>query len=205
MNFPDDDPVLSQPERDICERAANEGIPIQAIGRILRVPYEAVSHTLKFAIGQGRVTDMPRADWPPNARWEQRMRSQPPVAPQDLEFACCKFFRLTPLEVGFIAALLRRAFADKINLHGVIETQRAKRSTRPDAESTDPKMVDVMICKLRKKLEDKGFPGAIKTIWGKGYFIEPDIKRAILKAIGLETDHAVEPGDQRAGVAAASA
>lgn len=203
----DYDPALSPEQTHIIARAANEGIPLQAIGRILRVPFESVTHAAKIALAAGTIIGMPRADWPAAEHWDQR--SPAPFVgkrdnTQELEFSCRQFFRLTALETGFIVSLLRRTFADKEKLHGVIEDQRLKRQSRPDAETTDPKMVDVMICKLRKKLDDKGFKGAIQTMWGRGYFIEPDTKRAIYAAIGLEQGQ-VEPGAERANVAAASA
>jgi two-component system cell cycle response regulator CtrA len=31
------------------------------------------------------------------------------------------------------------------------------------------KIVDVFVCKLRSKLKAGNFPGAIETLWGKGY------------------------------------
>ena len=69
--------------------------------------------------------------------------------------------------------LLKREEADKETLHFVIETQRALRRTRPDSvETTDPKMVDVVICKLRKKLRPLGIN--IQTLWGHGYYIDSD-------------------------------
>ena len=36
------------------------------------------------------------------------------------------------------------------------------------------KIVDVFVCKVRKKLKDLGFPGAIETHWGKGYSMSQD-------------------------------
>ncbi len=34
--------------------------------------------------------------------------------------------------------------------------------------------IDGRISKLRKKLDDRGTPGRIKTVWGKGYLLVPD-------------------------------
>ena len=71
-------------------------------------------------------------------------------------------------------------------LHGIIEQQRMQRQSRPNKlELTDPKMVDVMICKLRKKLRDHDarFNGAVQTVWGGGYFIDSKTKATLLSLL----------------------
>ena len=84
--------------------------------------------------------------------------------------------------------LLKREEADKETLHFVIETQRALRRTRPDSvESTDVKMVDVVICKLRKKL--KLVNAKIDTLWGHGYYLDEksrDTIEALLLAVKID-------------------
>ena len=167
-------------------RAANEGIPVAAIARIVQKPYDAVVETLHQAVQHGQIGEMPKADWPPAVKWSDRLPSVPRSAnSDDVEFQCRKVFRLTALEAGFMMALLRLGCADKEKLHNIIEQQRATRSHQPDTmELTDPKMVDVMICKLRKKLRDNGFPECIQTSWGKGYYIEPIEKEKIFAKIG---------------------
>lgn len=48
---------------------------------------------------------------------------------------------------------------------------------RPN-DAPEPKIVDVLVCKIRKKFAQTNLGVAIKTIWGFGYAIEPeDIKR----------------------------
>ncbi|MBR0668725.1 helix-turn-helix domain-containing protein, partial [Roseomonas hellenica] len=32
-------------------------------------------------------------------------------------------------------------------------------------------IIDVFICKLRRKLAEAGFSGAIATVWGRGYVL----------------------------------
>jgi DNA-binding winged helix-turn-helix (wHTH) protein len=72
--------------------------------------------------------------------------------------------------------LLKRDEADKDTLHYVIETQRALRRSRlNNSETTDPKMVDVVICKLRKKLKPLGIN--IKTLWGRGYYLNEESRK----------------------------
>jgi DNA-binding response OmpR family regulator len=38
---------------------------------------------------------------------------------------------------------------------------------KPDGDWPDPKIIDVFICKMRRKLE--GTPHDVRTIWGRGY------------------------------------
>lgn len=40
------------------------------------------------------------------------------------------------------------------------------------ADDTGPEIVRVRVSQARKALEAMGFPGAIKNVWGAGYFIE---------------------------------
>jgi len=39
-------------------------------------------------------------------------------------------------------------------------------------DESEPKIIDVFICKLRRKIADAGASGVvIDTIWGQGYFL----------------------------------
>jgi hypothetical protein len=184
----------------IAARAAIEGIPVAAIGRILAHPFEVVVNTLKYQLSVGNIVEIPRADWPPTAKLSDRV---PTVARRrsdaDVDFACRKILKLTSLEAAFLTTLLKVERADKSTLHQVIEAQRFKRQAQPDArEITDPKMVDVMICKLRKKLVDKGFGNVIVTIWGGGYYVEPDRKAALLAHLFPDGDgHGPSPREEQ--------
>lgn len=170
----------------VVVRAANEGVPVAAIGRIIQQPFEIASDMLKSALSTGQIGSMPKSDWPPTAKRDDRLPSVPRSANStDIEFACRKVFKLTPLEAGFMMLLLKYEHADKARLHNVIEQLRNARSVRPDKnEITDPKMVDVMICKLRKKLRtvDEGI--VISTVWAKGYYLDPEIKVRVYTLLG---------------------
>jgi hypothetical protein len=170
----------------IITRAANEGIPTAAIARIVQRDFDAVCETLTSALASGNIGSMPRADWPPAAKWSERLPTVPRSAnSEDVEFQCRKAFKLTNLEAGFMMVLLRCECADKERLHNVIEQQRLSRANQPDKmELTDPKMVDVMICKLRKKLKMVDPSFLVSTSWGKGYYIEPAVKQKIFALIG---------------------
>lgn len=51
----------------------------------------------------------------------------------------------------------------------------------------DPKILDVFVCKLRKKLAPRGIQ--ILTVWGKGWYMPADMKAAV-RALGGDVDAA---------------
>ena len=178
-------------------RFANEGVPVAVIARGLDAPSEEIRAQIQAAIDCGVVTEMPRADWPPTARRSDRLPSQlAHEQEKDLLIACRKAYAVTGLQAHFLMVLLKREEADKTTLHGVIESQRAIRRNQPDnPDATDEKMVDVVICNLRKKLRPFWPPGheVIKTLWGHGYFVDKvdrDLMLDKLRAM-LHTDSIV--------------
>lgn len=169
----------------IAINAANEGIPVAAIARVITVPLDDVYQMLRDAKESGAIIDLPKADWPPGSRISDRTPALP--ADADLHFLCHKTFRLTALEAGFVVVLMKHSHSTKTRLHGVIEQMRLTRSSQPDTmESTDPKMVDVIICKLRKKLKKVDPAIEITTIWGGGYHIEAHVKALIMTKLSGE-------------------
>lgn len=163
---------LERPYDLIAARFAYEGVPVSAIARGLGKSSTDVRECLEYHISIGTITGMPVADWPPTARRADRLPAFMQKESEEIQMlACQRVLKLTPLEAGFILVLLRRDEADKDTLHYVIETQRQlRRADNPEA--TDKKMVDVIICKLRRKLSK--FNISIKTIWGRGYFIDEE-------------------------------
>lgn len=167
-------------------RAADEGIPVAAIARILAAPYQDVCDALKRAIERGQLTELPKADWPPGSKRHARvpMNAQH-LSDDDIRFLGRQQFKCSPVEAEFFLTLMRNERVSKNKLHTVIEDRRAARPLRPEnMEATDPKMVDVLICKLRKKLKtvDEGF--IITTIWNDGYHLLPDTKRKLYEYLG---------------------
>lgn len=172
------------PAYSVLVGAANEGIPIAAIARITHTESDAVRETLEYALASAHIAEMPKPDWPPTARIKDRVPVTAPASAEVIEFQVKKHFRLTPLEGSFLVALLKYDHVDKTRLHGIIEHQRHSRTSQPDSlEQTDQKMVDVMICKLRKRLKAVSPSFEIKTVWGSGYFIEKPVRAAILEAV----------------------
>jgi hypothetical protein len=86
------------------------------------------------------------------------------------------------LSAGDVLALVRRKFCT----HGVVESRRWAHST-----PTDPKIVSVMICSIRKRLRGRY---VIQTVQGNGYFMSDDDRRRttaqLLGCIGVAVDDA---------------
>lgn len=59
----------------------------------------------------------------------------------------------------------------------------------------DPKIVDVYVCKIRKKLDvaSPGLGSCIATVWGKGYQIKENFGRDALNNAQIPSQNRVEP------------
>lgn len=91
-------------------------------------------------------------------------------------------FDFTRTEEAVFGALLARDIATKEMARLAMYAD----AHRSEDEETDIKIVDVYICKLRKKL--KRWDIEIKTAWGRGYYIDADTKakvRSLLKPTAL--------------------
>lgn len=160
--------------RSMAIRMADEGIPIGAIIRVIRQPSDFVRPVLKEAQAKGLILTIPRDDWPPGSRRSERV---PDCVPVDIETetlvsTLMRVFKVTPAQSMILAQLLKRSEITKSALHQCVQ--------RDGSEPTDPKIVDVLVCHLRKRL-----PGDIKieTIWGRGYYMSPSSKALAMRRI----------------------
>lgn len=174
--------ILSLETTDIVRRMANERIPVNVIARSLNKSAELIRDSLDLLYKCGSIGEVPPPDWPPTARLSDHLPIRSPVPSDDsVMFALRKLMKLTPLEAAFLSVLLKFEEADKTKLHMVIENLRQERQNGPNKmEQTDPKMVDVMICKLRKRLKQLDEKLVIKTMWGRGYYIEEPVRNLLL-------------------------
>ena len=192
-------PPLEQPYAAIASRLALEGIPVRAIARSLIRPSEDVRLTLQYHIEIGTITEMPKDDWPPTGRRADRLPSfLKHETDGSILLSLQRQFKLTRLEASFMLVFLKRDEADKDTLHYVIESQRALRKSRPNhSETTDPKMVDVIICKLRSKFRPHKVE--IHTLWGTGYYLDEAGRTIIENLLGIS--HTTGEGAPRASLA----
>jgi hypothetical protein len=172
----------------IASRLAIEGVPVCAIARALQKASADVGETLRYHIEIGTITELPKWDWPPTSRRADRLPSSVKHLPESsVVMSLERLLKLTPLEASFMLVFLKRDEVDKETLHHVIETQRALRRSRPNtSEPTDPKMVDVIICKMRTKF--RPYKIQIKTLWGSGYYLADDGRDIVERLLGASID-----------------
>ena len=166
-------------------RLANDGVPMMVLARAFKFPLEIVRSTLDDAFNAGSLVEIPRVDWPPTARRADRLPSDAPVqfSEEQLKTKAQTVFKSTAVQSALLAVLLKREEVSKETLHMAIEHQRMIRPQKPiDIEhETDMKMVDVVICHLRKKL--KPFDLTITTIRGYGFFMAHSDRRKALELL----------------------
>jgi Transcriptional regulatory protein, C terminal len=175
MDAPASPETQPAPPRDAIIRLADEGIPVRAIARGLKVPADEVYPLLRGALREGYLVEMPKDDWPiGSSRSARTVFNDTPLENEDaLKVACALLFKATRLEAAILAVLIKRNEVTKRQLHAVIEQTRDT-----GRDETDPKMIDVVICHLRKKLGKHTI--TIQTVWGIGYLMPlKDRERAI--------------------------
>ncbi len=149
-------------------RLADEGVPIKALVRVFRRPFGEIEQVLREAKEQGGLVDLPAADWPAGTGRGSRI---PTVAPERgplplwMVHGAQAEFRLTRSEALLVAWLVWRGSCSKAFLHDQIT---------PEA---DPKIIDVFVCKARRKLAP--FQIEIRTVWGWGHEFKADMRAAV--------------------------
>lgn len=162
----------------IAVRLADEGVPIGAISRALKLPSPDVRDTLHAAHQRSQIVSVPHSDWPPGSTRDNRVPACVRFDMSDPGFLTLlvKEFHITGTMSVMLAALLRRPEMTTTALHLIMQKEER-------VDPTDPKIVTVYICKLRKFLKPHGV--TIKTIWGRGYCLTPEGRAYILARIGM--------------------
>ena len=154
---------------DVVLRLANEEVPVNAIARAIQNPSDEVRETIEEAILYGKVLSMPRSDWHPLQRGNRQVTSD--FTDKEILFNCQRIFKLTHLHACFLAVLMKRNEVSKIQLHHIIESCRKQ----PQNRETDVKMVDVVLCHLRKRIKPFGL--VVKTLHSSGYYMIPEMRK----------------------------
>lgn len=163
-------------------RAADEGVPIGAIKRIFKMVVETmdIRELLHSAVTAGRLIAMPREDWPPAISRDDRFPTVPKhdfgIDDADLVLKLAKKFHTTKLESRILVVVLRRGHASREQLHDVVESNRGN-----PAETTQEKIVDVVVCKLRKKLVPLGLK--LRTVHSLGYEMSVEDRQKIWELV----------------------
>lgn len=80
-------------------------------------------------------------------------------------------WRLTASEARVFGALLGRERCSKDFLMSALYVQKQ--------DEAEAKIVDVFICKIRKKLLPFGIK--IRTLWGNGYYLDPEVRKQLVE------------------------
>ncbi len=181
------------PTSEIVVRLADEGIPIYAIARSLKLAADDVREFIRTALDDGVIVDHPRDDWTPGSKRATRSPDIDGFFGNDegLYRTCSKYFKTTRQQSLVLGLLLRRPEATKEHLHQAIERDRES-----GKEQTSAKLVDVLVCILRRKLKPFALAwhgdedhALIKTMWGHGYLMDPkDRARALAELHSFVND-----------------
>lgn len=194
MNTPLTFPGPRGPNRHhLAIRLADEGVPVAAIARAMNRPFGEVADTIRAALHAGEIAAKPPTDWPPGT-----VRYAPPAeritipignGPSALEEATSAIpitFGLTRAEAKIVAAMMLRDLATKNYLYSALY------GIDLDGGAA-PKIMDVFVCKIRRKLAPHDIE--IATVWGRGYRIAPDGKARLVEFRRAEMAVSATPRD----------
>lgn len=176
----------------IVTQLADEGVPVRAIARSVHIPYGDVAALIETAVAEGQLLQVPKSDWP-IGKGQSRDNREPQFDPftgvseDAFDLTLIRLFRVTKLQCSLLAPLLRRKEVTRNAMHETIERRR-----KPGAPPTEEKLVDVVICNLRKKLKPFGLE--IKTIWSQGYYMDAEHRAKVRDMINNHTQEATLVG-----------
>jgi DNA-binding response OmpR family regulator len=119
--------------------------------------------------------------------WKEQARLAYTGADSDVMMRAFNPWKLTWKELTLLFAILRRR-------NGVSREQIMSALYTGESVDHQPeiKIVDVFVCKLRRKLANPDNPQyavpktAIKTVWGRGYRVEPEDHKLITDILGYD-------------------
>jgi hypothetical protein len=164
----------------IVERLAYEGVPVAALSRAIQLSRPKVYGVLRNALEAGRLTEIPAADWPPGQHKRARMGSgrTSQVDSNVVLLKIMQSFELTRQQALLMREMLVRPQATREQLY------EAAQLAHEHGEDTEPKIVQVVICKLRRRLVKHRIK--IHTIWSGGYYITRDHRLRIFAQIKVD-------------------
>lgn len=178
---------------DVVIAFARYGVALDTITRALVAPSKQIQDICRRAISRGDLQMMP-PESPNDVRSAsltelvnlraaldnaQATIRQLSTSAREGDSEFMGVAKMTRNEVLLISALARRGKMTKSALYDALY------SLRHADEQPEPKIVDVFICKLRKKLGRHGI--SIRTVWGHGYELTAD-NVAKLRALAGSSD-----------------
>jgi len=151
-------------------------VPQMAISRATRVPSDDLREFLLDAQAEGRLQQLPPADWPPGYPRDQRSLQIARMARESgtaLELVVRQVFGLRSSQSRVLIKLAEHESVSRGLLHIAMS-----RTSDPD---TDIKIVDVRICQLRTQLKPFGIE--IQTLWAFGYKLPAESRHKVMDLI----------------------
>lgn len=179
-NTDDTDPFAVDPALALAAiKLADEGIPVRAIARGLKIPSLDLYNLLNGALLEGKILELPKDDWPAGSSRAARAVFAGTILENEetVKSLCTRLFKTTRQQAAVVAVMLKRAEMTKAQIHTILQENRPSSSREP----TDQKMVDVVIYHIRKKLQPHGI--GIETVWGTGYLISPKHRDVAIKLL----------------------
>jgi len=156
---------------------AREAIPSSVISRVVCVSQTQLKDLFLDAVEAGQLQGLPPETWPGLGGLSRRLpcRAQITLGHLDEDVAdIAALYGLTMSEACVLTYLVKRA--------GVVVGKGALL----DAVALDPedcclKLVDVYLCKLRRKLDPHGVQ--VETVWGIGYSLSKQAAADIIARV----------------------
>ena len=140
----------------------------------MQVPLPAVNETIAAALAAASILESPPPDWPPGQPSSQR-NGHRSYSKGELVVALQHLIGITHQQALLLSVLIKKPRATKDVLHAAAQSISERQ--------TKPKLIDVVIHKLRRRMARHGY--RVMTIWGGGYYLYPEDRKAILDAIGM--------------------
>ena len=170
------DTALSVAVDTLAVRLADEGVPLRAIARATHVSSSELRERLLDAQAEGRLQQLPPADWPPGYPKDQRSLQLSRMVRDSgdaLELVVRQLFGLRSSQSRVLIKLAEHEHVSREALHLAM--------SRTSDPSTDVKIVDVRICQLRGQLQSFGIK--IQTLWAFGYKLSPESRHKVMDLI----------------------
>jgi hypothetical protein len=166
---------------DIAIRLADEGVPLRAIARAIKMSSDLLRERLQIALDAGELFDLPRDDWFPGFSRDQRALHQRALHQRALHqralrlshlalqnraalnIAMQQILSLTPTQAEFLLALLQNSSVPKTHFDLATKT------------------IDVHMYWLRQRMLRFGI--VVETVWGYGYQMRPNDRRKVMDMI----------------------
>ena len=154
---------------DVAVRLADEGVPVRAIARAIKVSASELRERLCEAKFAGLLLALPHDDWPPGFPRDARALQLSRLAIEDRDVlftAVQQVFGMTRTQGTLLLGLIHKEMVSR------------------ERDDMTVRTLDVHLCRMRQLLA----PFAIKivTLWGSGYRLSPEDRR---KAMDLLSQH----------------